>query len=360
MPTYGIMFPNQIQFGKDIAAAFSPTVFSILAVALTQSGKTGSMLSVLDHVPHDHAFIITGLSSVEWMAQTKERFPPELSDSIFHRNQFPSFVKKVTGLKNVLIIIDENQIAFKEQQSVHMAFLEAGIMHLDELRQKNVRVVHFTATPNNTDQFINHDFSDVVFMKPDPSYSSAYDLYQQGRILEYKDLAGLLPGKDYSKVCWLNPKSYVDVDPVVFQNLDEIRPYLKEPRYHIIRTNHSYFHDVTILNFKIAFPDAEFRSEMDLDLTLAVKPLKHTFLFIKEKLRCAKTLQKDYLGVLYERLTKKPVMNTILQGLVGRLTGYHSNKDAVVFSNPDLVLKYHEMWLDSFSGTKSRNIFIGL
>ncbi len=70
------MFPNQLRFGRDIAKAFlNPAIHTILAVALTQSGKTGSMLSVIQQVPHDHAFIITGLSSVDWMEQTRERFP---------------------------------------------------------------------------------------------------------------------------------------------------------------------------------------------------------------------------------------------------------------------------------------------
>jgi hypothetical protein len=355
------MFPNQLLFGKDIANAFlKPGIHSILAVALTQSGKTGSMLSVIDHVPHHHVFIITGLSSIEWMEQTRARFPPQLRDRIFHRNQLHAFAKIAKSLSNILIIIDENQIAFGQNQSVHNAFLDAGFMHINDMRKRQVRLVHFTATPNNTQDFIKHDFADVVFMKPDPSYTSAYDLFEQGRILEYKDLCGLLPGVDYSKVSWKDPTSFVPVDPLVKDNLEEIRSYLKHPRYHIIRTSHTFFHDVTILNFMNAFPDSDFMSEVDLDLVLSIKPVRHTFIFIKEKLRCAKTLQKDYLGVLYERLTNKPVMSTILQGLVGRLTGYHSNSDAVVFSNPDLVLRYHEEWLDSFSGKNSRRvIFIG-
>jgi hypothetical protein len=358
------MFPNQIQFGKDIANSFNnPNIYSILAVALTQSGKTGSMLSVIEQVPHEHVFLITGLSSVEWMDQTRSRFPPELRDCIFHRNQLPSFVKKVKNLHNVLILIDENQIAFKEEQSVHKAFLEAGIMELNELKSKQVRIVHFTATPSNTDEFVQNDFSDVVVMKQDPTYLSAYELFEQGRILEYKDLCGTMDDKDYTEVSWKKMSSFVEVQPYVKDHLDEIQRELdrfKEPRYHIIRTSHSYFHDVTILNFRKAFPKAMFMSEMDLDSVLAAKPTRHTFLFIKEKLRCAKTLQKDHLGILYERLTKKPVMNTILQGLVGRLTGYHNNKDAVVFSNPDLVLRYHQMWEETFAhGKKSDLIFIG-
>jgi len=359
------MFPNQILFGKDIANAFlNPDIFSILAVALTQSGKTGSMLSLIQHCPHDHVFLITGLSSVEWMEQTKQRFPPHLRDCIFHRNQLHSFVRRIKGLTNVLIIIDENQIAFKLNQSIHKSFLDAGLMDVNDLKAKQVRIVHFTATPTNADQFLSHSFSDVVFMKQDPSYVSAFDLFEQGRIFQYKDLAGCLEHLDYSNVSWKIPDSALPVHEDVPSHLEEIRPFLgPEPKFHIIRTSHSFFHDVTILNFMNAFTDADFISEMDLDSMddlLDKPPLRHTFLFIKEKLRCAKTLCKHHLGVLYERLTKKPNMNTILQGLVGRLTGYHSNRHSVVFSNPALVIEYHRRWLSEFPKAKDDAVFIGM
>jgi len=359
------MFPNQIRFGKQISKAFKEKgVHSILAVALTQSGKTGSMLSTIQHVPHKHAFIITGLSSVDWLEQTRSRFPPQYHDFIFHRNQLQRFAHKVQSLRDVLIIIDENQIAFKDKQTIHNVFVAAQIMELQDLINKQVRIVHFTATPSNTSDFLQSEFSKVVRMKHDASYVSAFDLLDQGRILQYKDLAGCLPDKDYSKVSWKDPDSRYDVDVEVFERIRELRPFLQgEPRYHIIRTSHSYFHDVTILNVRKVFPRAIFLSEMDIQLDdiLSVKPEKHTFLFIKEKLRCAKTLCKDYLGILYERFTKKPKMDTILQGLVGRLTGYHKNKDAVVFSNPDLVKEYKLLWDNSFRTQKNNllSIFIG-
>jgi len=320
------------------------------------------MLSTIQQVPHDHAFIITGLSSVDWMEQTRARFPKQYHHSIFHRNQLHLFAHKVKHLNNVLIIIDENQIAFKETQTIHQTFLHANIMQLHDLIHKNVRVVHFTATPNNTQDFMDNEFSTVVRMEQDTSYVSPFDLLDQGRILEYKDLCGALPDEDYSKLDWKHPTPY-DVDPKVFERIREIAPFLKEPRYHIIRTSHSCFHDLTILNFKQVFPHADFLSETDfdviLDQVLLVKPARHTFLFIKEKLRCAKTLPKDYLGVLYERFTKRPKMDTILQGLVGRLTGYHDNHDAVVFSNPTLVRDYHKQWTSVFEDQNKKTIFIG-
>ncbi len=358
------MFPNQIRFGKQIAKAFEEKgVHSILAVALTQSGKTGSMLSTIQHVPHKRAFIITGLSSVDWLEQTRSRFPPQYHDSIFHRNQLHHFATKVKDLRDVLIIIDENQFAFKDKQTIHQIFVSAKIMELKDLVQKQVRIVHFTATPSNTSDFIHSTFSKVVLMKHDPSYVSAFDLLDQGRIFEYKDLAGCLPDKTY-QVSWKDPDARYEVDVKVFEHIRELRPFLQgEPRYHIIRTSHSYLHDVTILNFRKVFPRALFLSEMDihLDDVLSIKPTKHTFIFIKEKLRCAKTLPKEYLGVLYERFTKKPKMDTILQGLVGRLTGYHQNKDAVVFSNKSLIRDYKGLWDSSFQtqSNKLSSIFIG-
>ena len=68
------------------------------------------------------------------------------------------------------------------------------------------------------------------------------------------------------------------------------------------------------------------------DEMLQTAPNVHHFIFIKDKLRCAKTLHHEYLGILYDRVTQKPNHSTIVQGLLGRLTGYHCNKKAVVFT----------------------------
>jgi len=479
------MFPNQIRFGKDIAHAFGdPKIRSILAVAMTQSGKTGSMLSVIEHVPHDHVFLITGLSSVEWMDQTKSRFPEKYRDHIFHRNQLPTFVKKVKPLNNVLIIIDENQVAFKKDQTIHKCFVEAGLM---DLVARNIRIVHFTATPSNTEDFVHHDFSQVVLMKPDSSYVSAFQLLQDGRIRQYKDLCGidkarddikrrisehaalikehaehlkthkflqrktaailknhvavqkktsanieklqlridktqdvlkrsehilekLVLASDLEQVNLLirqnqsvleqcetslrdsehtkfnatlrlaeakkdllesdrvlqkleQDKSLLEKEQLllvggehakVFEHIREIHLYMGDaPKFHIIRTSHSYYHSLTVLHFKRVFKNADFLSDVDMDELLAHAPKRHTFLFIKEKLRCAKTLVKDHLGVLYERITDKPQMDTILQGLVGRLTGYHKNKNSVVFSNPQLVREYKTHWDEQFKNHRT-------
>lgn len=363
------IYPSQDNFGAEIAKIFlDRSMLTILALALTQSGKTGSMLGVIKHclatpslaLPLSHIFIITGYSSVQWAEQTRDRFPAEMAGQIFHRNQFNSFVKQVRDKKNVLIIIDEIQIAFGENQSVHNAFRQACIMDKEDLYKKDIKIVHFTATPRNTEQFKTSSFSKIIFMMPPPGYISVFQLLETNRIRFYKELAGMEKEYDYSKVNWKDSKTAQPVNPDVYKNIKEIGEYMDTPKYHIVRTGRTYSHDVTILNFMKVFPDCAFVSEMDTDLDiLLLKPLVHTFVFIKDKLRCAKTLHKEHLGVLYDRKTRRSFMNTVIQGLAGRLTGYHTNQNSVVFTNPVMIRKYHHLWTTQFEGVNVKSIFIG-
>ncbi len=106
--------------------------------------------------------------------------------------------------------------------------------------------------------------------------------------------------------------------------------------YHIIRTPNG---DNNIQdNFKnivdendYCFEHYDENNKIDLNVLLSKQPQKHTFIFIKEKLRCAKTLCKTYLGIFYERYTKSPNDSTIIQGGLGRLTGYDDNEFSLPF-----------------------------
>ena len=72
-------------------------------------------------------------------------------------------------------------------------------------------------------------------------------------------------------------------------------------------------------------------------------PLKHTFIFIKEMLRCSKTLIKDHIGICYDRWTQNPNDTTVLQAFLGRLTGYDVPNDVILYTNIDVIEKYNIM-----------------
>ncbi len=321
------LFPNQVLFGKRIAERFiDRSIHSVLAVAPTQSGKTGSMLSTIIHflnspslaLPSSHIFVITGHSSTEWTQQTKERFPLEFRDNIFHRNQLNDFIVKVKGLSNVLIFVDESHVAARKHQSIHAALSLAGFD--DSMFSRDIKLVLVSATPDLCRK--NYIIHDELLMEPDSSYCSTFNLLQDGRILLAKDLCGFdsVSGR---------------VNPVVFDNIREIIPFFSvEPQYHIIRTQRGAGFGITIDNFISVFGyDYEYIDDAEDFDFLAIKPSKHTFVFILDRLRCAKTIHKQFIGVLYERATKVVNRDSIIQGLAGRATGYHSFSPTV-FSLP--------------------------
>ena len=60
----------------------------------------------------EYIYIITGYSSTEWKNQTKERMPDCIQNRVLHRNDLlKSMVDEIALKKNVIIILDENNIA---------------------------------------------------------------------------------------------------------------------------------------------------------------------------------------------------------------------------------------------------------
>jgi len=337
------LFANQIDFGRVIFNKFiDRSLHTVLAVALTQSGKTGSMLSVIYHfisspviaIPLKNVFIITGHSSSEWLEQTKERFPCSMASNIFHRNGLSHFSKRIKHLTNLLILIDETQVAASVNQSIQYALRKAGVTE-DTLYFRDIKFVLVSATPNScVKRFIPKRVGhDLVYMEPAPGYQSIFHFFDNGLVKQSLDLCG------YDEV----------TSSVIPSTLDNIRaiPLSVIPKYHIIRTHHSFKHDITIQNFRTVFgPSYSYLSMPDLSI-LSVPPSCHTFIFIKETLRCAKTIDKTHVGVLYERATKKVSDSSIIQGLAGRATGYHS-VPILIYTNIPSIERYRALWVNKF------------
>jgi hypothetical protein len=177
------------------------------------------------------------------------------------------------------------------------------------------------------------------------------------RVKRYKDLCGRDPLLNYSQVQWNNPETYMPLKEHIRENISEIK-LSPDPRYHIIRTPPSYLCDVVISNFIRVFGEScEYIKDLDNFDLLVIPPEQHTFIFIKEKLRCAKTIPKKFLGVLYERVTARVLDHVIIQGLAGRLTGYHDNLDAVIFTNEISIRRYLKSMENNFEDDIPRASF---
>ena len=342
------IYPNQNHCGQQICEKFQDLcIISCLVYGLTQSGKTGCMTSLIQHyvlsnpIPIDNIYIITGLSDIEWKKDTKNRMPDSINKRVFHRANLPKeFLKEIRVKKNCLIIMDEIQIACKEDQTINKVFENSGFYDLDFLMENDMKIIQFSATPDGHINDISdwNKYSATVNLLPGDNHYGPMQALQQNRVKPFKDLS--------------NNDNVLEL-----KNEIENRNF-EEPRYHLIRVPNKRSSDkgpnkqsVVISNFKKTFEDiCEYNTNFlnkkkgDINDILKIKPDKDTFIFYCEILRCAKTQYKKFIGVSYERYAKKITDSTIVQGAFGRLTGYDDNGDSICYTNISSLVNYITLW----------------
>lgn len=345
------VFENQKKAGENIINGFieNPELLLTMAVGKTQSGKTGVMYACiqeythskkLGYVPVKNVYIITGLSSNDWKNQTKSRMPQILQENIYHRPELNQFMDSIKTKKNVLVLIDEVQIACGNKQTIAKDFTKCGLLNKQFLMENDVKIVEFSATPNGTLQDSKLWESNSTIMKIDPGdgYTGCIDLLNKQRVRQCKDLCD---------------------SPDAIKNILEIQNTInqyKSPKYHFIRTPKGAFQENVKSNFDRVFGETveyiyhDSINENELDEKyLKVPPTRHTFIFLKEMARCANTYKKQHIGIWYERCVKSFNDDIVIQGLLGRATGYDDNGESIIFTNIDSIVRYEQLWESDFS-----------
>ena len=233
-----VIFENQEIIASKVVTEFkNRKIINIMVVSKTQSGKTGSMCATIKQyledtsnlIPIENIYIITGLSSCEWKEQTKERMPESIQTRVFHRCQLPNtFVDEIKGKRNILIIMDEIQVAAKKGQTIYNTFKSAGLLSKTKLYKTDIKILEYTATPDGTiyDLMKWNDASTKILANVGDGYISSFNLLQMGRVKQYKELC-------------IYDKETGKVNKETFENILEIKSYVdkyKNPLYHIIRT----------------------------------------------------------------------------------------------------------------------------
>lgn len=341
-----ILWENQKKCGEEVRNIFNDkSIINCLVYGLTQTGKTGCMTSVIEYyilsnnIPIDNIYIITGLSDIQWKKDTKNRMPETINERVFHRaNLSKKFLKEIREKQNVLIIMDEIQIACEENQTIHKTFDECGFYDLDFLLENDIKLVQFSATPdgniNDISDWKNH--SSKIKLTPGENYYGPKEALQLQRVKQFKDLTDL-------------------------DNVRELKNEIENNfvnRYHLIRVPSKRTdkkginkQQIVINNFIKIFGDYYNynynylnKKKGDINDILKNKPKKNTFIFYCEILRCAKTQYKEFIGISYERFVENPSDSTIVQGTFGRDTGYDNNGVSICYTNISSLENYVKLW----------------
>lgn len=335
------LYDNQKECALKVCNVFNDKKkTNVLVYGKTQTGKTGCMTSIIklymltNNIPIDNIYIITGLSDKAWKKDTKDRMPDSIYERVFHRANLPnSFIKDIRLKKNLLIIMDEIHIACKESQTLQKTFKKCGFYDLDNLLKNDIKLIQFSATPdgniNDLDDW--EEFSIKIKLEPGDSYVGSKELMRSNRVKQFKDLN-------------------------IYENVLELLPIVEKyenPLYHLIRVpnKRNDKQENVINNFKSIFKENCIYNidylkveKQDINDLLKTPLKKHTFIFYCEILRCAKTQIKKYIGISYERYCITINDSTIIQGSIGRLTGYDDNGISICFTNIETLKNYETLW----------------
>jgi len=384
-----ISYQNQTSVAININNLFNNlSVVIQMVIGKTQSGKTGCMVELIDQMTKNESnpisveniFIITGLSSIDWVKQTTERFPECIRHHIFHLGKLDDFKAAVAGKQNVLIIIDEAHMASKKKQTMSRIFKELN-WKLDYMMENDIKLVQFSATPDGLIFALNgpkwpEEHYKITTMKPGCRYFGAKQMNERKQLKQIKNIYG----RNKKDGSWISDEFREEC----LENISEIlhdQLSFQEPRYLVVRISGGKQEQAYHKNFSEAIESLTTEDQemfekkflhynmrgnvTDVSKQFHDSPDKHTIMFIKEKLKCAQTLEhivldektgktethkvKHNIGVVVERLTKNDSFT--IQGLLGRLCGYEEH-DCICYTNLESFEKYEELFDSNFDTEK--------
>ena len=338
----------------------------ITLVAQMQWGKTGVLLEVAykcathpsKSISPENVIILTGLSDQEWKEQTQDRMMRDFK--VWMRQDVKNHIEILSSLRNGLIIIDECHFASSENTVLQQTLLQSGLLDLEQLEERNIRIIQTSATPDNilldskTFENTSDDEEDQENPKdrkhrhktliPDltdsPTYVGLAEIKKDGRLKQVLDLT---------------KTTRVEI------LIDHMKKF-ETPKYHIIRVpNSSKTQPIVIDNLVKASISAGFATPLnhngkepleDVDTLLNQVPEKHTIILIKDLWRQAKTFTDTNIGIVHERLCHNKSNSAEAQGLAGRLCGHHKQRGdqaPYLYCDLDSVNRYIELFTHGFN-----------
>jgi hypothetical protein len=309
------IYPNQQEAADKCIEAFKNGAVAVCLIAQPGTGKTGTAQAVMIHMatnPNDEELIYTeniinctGMSDNDWETQFKNSVLPAFKDNIFHRQNLIKQKDKLQKLRDALLIPDECHIASGMKMTIAKTLKEAGILDINVLKLRNIKMLDISATP---DAVLN-DYKKwgekcaTIKIQPGPSYKGFEIMLKENRILDAPIL--------------VEPEDYYEF----LESLDE-RYKNTTKKYFIFRLldpeKKSIFESVSEqLGWDCLNHNSDERID-EIDNLMKNPPQKHTPIFVKGFWRASKRISRQHIGATYEQIPKKRDVSVTAQSLAAR------------------------------------------
>jgi hypothetical protein len=354
--------PEQETATKSVLGHFANAFRWVILLAQMQSGKSDAYMFVAFELLRTKkvkkVVILAGFQDKELVEQLKNYTPAmkmyrrymeeDLHLSIDEREEIedmiPTSIEVVCGTKlsqpqfqeasDTLFIWDESHYAqskinrpFKFIRSLDISADGAS----DKLEgDRNNYFLSVSATPYSEISDLIHEEQrkKVVKMKPGKGYVSVGKFFRAKKIIPFKSWEITLP------TCFQDQKK------------------IAVPKYSIVRIREDKEMEKAVQIAQAAGMDYEIydaeqkkqtlrhndKTKMQSLGDLESAPLRHKVIFIRGMLRMGKRIPKTHIAFVMET-SKDPNTDVLLQGLLGRMCGYHTNEDIKIFVSENVLKK---------------------
>ena len=309
------IYSNQQEAADKCTAAFKNGILAVCLIAQPGTGKTGAAQEVMIQMatnPNDEELIYaeniincTGMSDNDWETQFKNSVLLPFKDNIFHRQNLIKQKDKLESLNDALLISDECHIASGSKMTIAKILKEAGILDVNVLEMKNIKMLDISATPDA----VLHDYKKwetkyaIIKIQPGPSYKGFEVMLKEDRILDAPNLEEL---DDYYELLEFLDERYKNTTKKYFpfRLLDPVKIKILEDA-------------CNVLGWDCLNHNSDERID-EIDTLMKTPPSKHTIIFIKGFWRASKRISMKHIGATYEQIPKQRDVSVTAQALTAR------------------------------------------
>ena len=310
------IYPNQQEAASKCIEAYKNGVIAVCLVAQPGTGKTGTAQAVMidmttnlndeEIIYYENIYICTGMSDTDWVQQFKNSVLPTFKDNIFHRQNLIGEKDKLASLKDGLLIEDECHIASGSKMTIAKILKEAGMLDVNVLKLRNIKMLDISATPDAVLQdYKKWDEKKyaIIKIKPGPTYKGFEVMLEENRIIDAPNLEDI---EDYHKLLNFLDERYKNTTKKYFpfRLLDQNKINILES----LRDN---------LDWDCLNHNSDERIDK-IDNLMENPPTKHTIIFIKGFWRASKRILMKHIGATYEPIPKKRDVSVTAQALPAR------------------------------------------
>jgi hypothetical protein len=302
-------------------------------------------------------FLLTGMADDAWKKQTKDRVPTEVRSNVHHSGGLNKVKIQLTklaakdGLRNVLIILDESQVASSASNRPNSLIYKTvrELVPVEQWVERNIRFLTISAT--DPAKVMSMESCEIpcrtVRLLTTDQYQSVESLNKAGRIRsleEFGDIGSVPAVAELKRVVatYTTPLWHI-LRPRTGKTAEVEAKLLKEfPGARVVSWDSK--------TRPAAESDNDSGSESsntlaDINTLLSTPPAIHSFVLLKNMFYAAKTLKDEHVGVLWDRLGGNVGGdNARLQSLLGRACGYGKSSQTVVYTSSETVTRYLSFW----------------